>query len=88
VTEPFSLAPSRCAVVSDPALREEIDTHTGSAEATSGILRSIDRFGTDPSILSYEMTPKPQGRNRRLPDAVAWTVHAVRASVAPPEDVE
>lgn len=78
----FSLAQARCATVSDPDLREEILTHTGSDEATSAILRSIDRFGGDDSIQRFEITPKPNGRSHRIPNSVAWTVRAVRP--APP----
>lgn len=74
----FSLLRSRCAVISDPGLREEILAHTGSAEATSSILRSIERFGGDASIQTYEVTPKRRIHARRAPMAVAWSVRAVR----------
>jgi hypothetical protein len=76
--EPFSLSRSRCASV-DSSLREEIRGRTGSDAATSGILRSIDRFGGDPSILRYEISPRASDRAHRAAAAVAWTVHAVRA---------
>jgi hypothetical protein len=76
--EAFSLAPSRCAVISDPALRAEIDAHTGSPEATAKILRSIERFGVDPSVLRFEMNPRKENRTIRSTETVSWTVHAVR----------
>jgi len=75
--EPFSLTRARCAKA-DESLREEIHDRTGSSEATSGILRSIDRFGTDTSILRYEISPRTHSRGQRNAAAVAWTVRAVR----------
>ena len=75
--QPFSLTQSRCATV-DAALREEIRARTGSAEAASGILRSIERFGTDPTIVRYQITPKSSNRKYREETAVAWSVRAVR----------
>jgi hypothetical protein len=65
--------------VSDPSLRQEIQVHTGNDEATSGILRSIDRFGGDASIQRYEITPKQRTHASRVITAVAWTVRAVRS---------
>jgi hypothetical protein len=87
VPEPFSLSPSRCAKISDPKLREEIEAHTQSSEATSKILRSIERFGIDPSILRYDMNPKKQMRTFQNKETVAWAVHAVRnrPEVVPPQ---
>jgi hypothetical protein len=76
--EPFSLTGSRCASPGS-SLREEILGRTGSDAATSGILRSIDRFGGDPSILRYEISPKAHHRLHRSSTAVSWTVRAVRS---------
>ena len=76
--DPFSLTGSRCAAP-DPSLRDEILAHTGSDAATSGILRSIDRFGGDPSILRYEISPKAHTRAQRAPRVVTWSVRAVRS---------
>lgn len=85
MSESFSLARARCKVLSDPALREEIQAHTASDKATSGILRSIDRFGGDKSILRYEMTPTASSRiSRATADAIGWTVRAVRPDDRPP----
>ena len=61
----FSLSSSRCTPISDPTLRDEIQSRTGNADATSRILRSIERFGADPSILRYEIEPRPQYRQTR-----------------------
>jgi hypothetical protein len=77
VPESFSLTRARCASA-DSSLREEIRVHTGSDAATSGILRSIDRFGEDPSILRYEISPSSRQRTHRTSTAVSWHVRAVR----------
>ena len=76
--QPFSLAKYRCAVITDPTLRDEIQAHTESIPATDRILRSIDRFGGDPTIQRYEVTPTAHNRVSRSADAVGWTVRAVR----------
>jgi hypothetical protein len=65
-------------VISDPTLRQEIQGYTQSAAATSKILRSIERFGTDPSILRYDVNPKKLTRTAWSSETVAWAVHAVR----------
>jgi hypothetical protein len=75
----FSLAQHRCTVVSDPALREEIQARTENAIATTRILSAIDRFGSDPSIVRFEMTPKTH-MSQRPRDRVSWSVRAVRRS--------
>ena len=74
----FTIARSRCSVVSDPALLEEIRGHTESDEEASSILRSLERFGGDPSIRHFEMTPKPSRRTYRDASAVTWSVTAMR----------
>jgi hypothetical protein len=73
----FSIVQSRC-VAPDASLRSDIRARTGSDAATSGILRSIERFGGDPSILRYEISPKTSTRFGGG-TAVAWTVRAVRS---------
>ena len=74
----FSIARSRCSVISDPGLREEIRGHTGSDDEASSILRSLERFGGDASVRFYEMTPQASNRTYRHARAVNWTVRAVR----------
>lgn len=74
----FSIPRSRCAVLSDPGLREEIRAQTGSDSETDSILRSLERFGGDGSIHFYEVTQKPGRRMQNMAKACAWTVHAVR----------
>jgi hypothetical protein len=80
----FSLAPQRCAVLTDPALRTELENKTGSADSAAGILRSISRFGNLDGILRFEMTPRAGTRNAHTNTATAWTVRAVRADSPPP----
>jgi hypothetical protein len=62
----------------DPSLRNEIHKRTGSDAETSGILRSIERFGGDPSIVRFEVSPKSSTRFGRAAPAVSWSVRAVR----------
>ena len=65
--------------MTDPRLREEINRHTSSEAETSGILRSLERFGGDESIDRYEVTPEGSRRLRRSTQA-SWVVRAVRGS--------
>jgi len=78
VSQSFSIARSRCSVVSDPALLQEIRGHTDTDEEASSILRSLERFGGDQSIRYFEVTPKAGRRTYRDARAVAWNVTAVR----------
>ena len=78
LSQSFSLSSSRCAPISDPTLRDEIQSRTGNVDATARILRSIDRFGADPSIQRYEIEPLPPYRQTRVHGSVAWAVRAVR----------
>lgn len=75
--EPFSVLQSRC-VPLDASLRDDILARTGSDVATTGIMRSIERFGSDPTILRYDISPKSSSRFGGLMP-VAWTVRAVRS---------
>ena len=74
----FFIPRSRCAVLSDPDLRQEIQSHTGNALATESILRSLARFGGDGSIQSYEVIAQPSRRTQRADNPHTWMVHAVR----------
>jgi hypothetical protein len=84
----FSLSSELCTAIGDPSLRQEIDRHTQSSHATERILSSIGRFGVDPSILRFEMSPGSHPRVARLGGAVAWTVRAVRPGSATSEATE
>lgn len=76
--ETFAVTQSRVASA-DPALHDEILRRTGSDAQTLGILRSIERFGDDPSILRYEVTPKTSNRFGGPARTVVWTVRGVRS---------
>ena len=76
----FSLAWSHCVDLTDPSLRAEIEAHTGSEVAVDSILRSLGRFGDDPSIERFELTPRKPGRGERTTNPVSWSIRAVRAS--------
>lgn len=78
VSQSFFVMQSR-GVSPDPSLRGDIRARTGSDAATSGILRSIERFGSDPSIIRFEVSPKESMRFGGPARAVAWTVRAVRS---------
>ena len=80
----FSLGRSQFAALSEGPLQEEIHRHTDNADETDRILRSIVRFGSDPSILRFDVIPTPHPRGLRFA-SVAWTVRAVRLD-DPPRD--
>jgi hypothetical protein len=77
MAQPFNLPRSRCSLLSDPALRREIQSHTGNETETSSILRSIERFGHDLSIRYYELTPTVRRAHVHSVSA-SWSVRAVR----------
>jgi len=78
VATSFTIPFSRCAVLTDPTLRGEIQARTESDAQTSSILRSIGRFGHDASIRYYEVTPVPTRRTFQIPARLSWSVTAVR----------
>lgn len=75
---PFSVSGSRCSLPFSTSLREEIRSRTGSDRETDSILRSIERFGGDVSVWTYEMRPKASAGTRHDPRPVTWSVRAVR----------
>jgi hypothetical protein len=74
----FSIARSRFSNSSGDDIRAEIRSHTGCDNEASSILRSLERMGSDPSILRYEMTPAKTKRFSQRPMTVVWSVRAVR----------
>lgn len=79
MTSSFSLSASRCATIQDASLRTEITEHTGNDSETAGILRSIERFGSDASIERYEISRSERGRYAPKAQTAGWIVRAVRA---------
>lgn len=75
----FTVARSRCSDLTDPGLREEILHATGSDDHASAILRCLERFGFDASILRYEIAPRASQRGSRGSATASWTVSAVRS---------
>lgn len=75
----FTLARSRFSDLTDPGLRDEIVRATGSDDQASAILRCMERFGFDASILHYEISPRASQRGSRGTSTAAWTVSAVRS---------
>lgn len=61
-----------------PALTAEIVKATGSETEAASIVRSLQRLGTDPSILFYEMTLVTRGPRYGGVATPAWRVRADR----------
>lgn len=59
-------------------LLHEVAGYTESEDAAASILRSLERLGSDASILHYEMTPTTIQRAHRGASPVVWSVRAVR----------
>lgn len=76
---PFTVDRHRWASLDDPGLRDQLQRHTGSDDAVESILRSLARFGTDPSIGTFLVSPRAGRAPSRVARAVVWTVHANRA---------
>ena len=79
MTDSFSLSASQCASLDDASLRTEITDHTGSDAETTGILRSIERFGGDTSIEQYEISRSDRGKYAPKAHTAGWLVRAVRS---------
>lgn len=75
----FYLTRTRGTTLDDPNLREELQRRTGSDEEVESILRSLARFGTDPSIIDFLVSPAPDRRYARTLRAVVWNVRANRS---------
>ena len=73
----FYLTRALCTPVDNPNLREVLEGRTGSDAEVASILRSLGRFGTDPSIIDFLVSPAPVRSGQRL-RAVTWTVRANR----------
>jgi len=74
----FYLTRALCTPVDNPNLREVLEGRTGSDAEVASILRSLARFGTDPSIIDFVVSPAPARSGQRL-RAVTWTVRANRS---------
>ena len=74
----FYLTRALCTPLDNPNLREVLEARTGSYAEVASILRSLARFGTDPSIIDFLVSPVPSRSGQRL-RAVSWTVRANRS---------
>ena len=68
-----------------PALMTEIVGFTGSETEAASVLRSLQRLGTDPTILFYEMTLVTRGPRQGGVATSAWRVRADRGVRNVPE---
>jgi hypothetical protein len=78
VLESFSISRTAYSGSTRDALHEEIQSRTGDVSATLSIMRSMERFGSDESILHYEMVPHRSSRGRHRTAQTEWTVRAPR----------
>jgi hypothetical protein len=69
---------------SRPALMTQLVTATGSEAESEGILRSLDRLGTDPTILRYHLTLEARASRFGGTSTRSWRVSADRGH-KPPE---
>lgn len=89
----FTITRSHVSTSSPSTLMAEIASATGSEKETASILRSLERLGTDPSILFYEITRETRGPRYGGIATPAWRVRADRGldpvveapAEAPPE---
>ena len=63
------------------SLRASIVSATGSPAGADSILRSLERMGTDTSILFFEMTEVRGSRRQGGEASPAWRVRADRGEV-------
>ena len=69
----------RAVVAGDPsALRAEVVEAIGSETEAAGVLRSLERMGTDESIDFFEISPVTGRRTHAGPVSNTWRVHADR----------
>lgn len=74
----FYLDRHRCATLNDPGLREELRRRTESEGEVDSILRSLARFGADPSIREFQVSPTAVGWSLGRPGTSVWQVRANR----------
>ena len=85
MAQSFSLSTAQCASLDDPTLRAQIQTYTEDHEATGSVLRALLRFGVDPTIERFDVTPQTSRSGVRSMARLAWSVKAVRAPRPEPE---
>ena len=79
----FLLIPSRLRIDRAESRRAFILENTGSETATDSIVRSMERYGSDPSIRQFEIAPVKNPLGARPSKEMSWTVRAVRYEADP-----
>lgn len=74
----FTIQREKVAAGDQSALREEIVSATGSETEADGILRSLERMATDPTVDFFEISPVTGRRTHGGPVSNTWRVHADR----------
>jgi hypothetical protein len=74
----FTISRSDLSTKSPATIQKQIANATGSEMETASILRSLDRLGTDPSILFYEMSLEVRTARYGGIATNAWRVRADR----------
>jgi hypothetical protein len=75
----FSLSRAEASTSEPAILMAQIMRETGSEAQAESILRSIERIGTDPSIVSYDMTLETRRSRTAGVITGAWRVRAYRS---------
>jgi hypothetical protein len=76
--ESFTIQRAAVAGADQSALRADIINATGSEAEADGILRSLERMATDPTVDFFEITPVMGRRSHGGPQTNTWRVHADR----------
>jgi hypothetical protein len=74
----FTISRHDLSTQSTSTLEMQITNTTGSEKETASILRSLERLGRDPSILSYEMSLEVRAARYGGIATNAWRVRADR----------
>lgn len=74
----FTIARTDALVDNLASVMPQILDATGSETDAASILRSLERLGTDPSILFYEITSVVRGPRQGGVSTAAWRVRADR----------
>jgi hypothetical protein len=78
MADPFSISSTRFPDSADAAMHDEIRAHTDTDAEASSIVRCIERFGADPSIRHFEITPTRKASRFGGRSSTAWNVRAIR----------
>jgi uncharacterized protein involved in type VI secretion and phage assembly len=74
----FTLSRSDVSINSRSTLMAQLVSATGSQAESEGIVRSLDRLGTDPTILRYRLTLEARASRMGGTSTRSWRVSADR----------